>query len=321
MKTRVLVTGASGQIGSELVPLLKERYGDDQVLPTVFPPETAKNLPWHADILDAVDMAALTKALKDGAVNTVYHLGGILSAHGEEDPQLAWRVNIQGLKNVLDASRVLGISRVFWPSSIAVFGPDARKSMTPQSSALNPTTIYGLTKVTGELLCNYYFLKYGLDVRCLRYPGIVSSQTLPGGGTTDYAVGMFYAAVRGEPYSCFVSHETVLPMMYMPDALRAAIVIMEAEKERVPRHAGYNLAAISFSAGELADQIRTRIPGFEVSYTPDSRQRIADSWPSSIDDAEARQDWGWTHEFDLERMADDMLSRLRAKLVMPQKHG
>ncbi|HME18615.1 MAG TPA: NAD-dependent epimerase/dehydratase family protein [Nitrososphaerales archaeon] len=320
MKTRVLVTGASGQIGSELVPLLKKRYGDQQVLPTVFPPETARNLPWHADVLDAVDMSALTKALKEGEVDTVYHLGGILSAHGEQDPQLAWQVNVQGLKNVLDASRALGVSRVFWPSSIAVFGPDATKSLTPQSSALNPTTIYGLTKVTGELLCNYYFLKYGLDVRCLRYPGIVSSETLPGGGTTDYAVGMFYAAVKGEAYSCFVSRETVLPMMYMPDALRASVALMESDQKRVPRHAGYNLAAISFSAGELADQIGKRVPGFRVSYSPDSRQKIADSWPSSIDDSEARRDWGWKHEFDLDKMVDDMLLRLRAKLVPQQKH-
>lgn len=320
MKTRVLVTGASGQIGSELVPLLKEKYGDDHVFPTVFPPETARNLPWHADVLDAADMAALTSALKQAGINTVYHLGGILSAHGEQDPQLAWKVNVQGLKNVLDASRALGVSKVFWPSSIAVFGPDARKTMTPQGSALNPTTIYGLTKVTGELLCSYYFLKYGLDARCLRYPGIVSSETLPGGGTTDYAVGMFYAAVRREPYTCFVSRETVLPMMYMPDALRASVVLMEADPSNVPRHSGYNLAAISFSAGELADSIRRRVPGFTVSYSPDSRQKIADSWPQSIDDSEARRDWGWKHEFSLEKMVDDMLARLRARLAPPQKH-
>jgi len=321
LKTRVLVTGASGQIGSELVPLLKQRYGDGQVLPTVFPPETAKGLRWHADVLDAADMAALTRALKEGEVNTIYHLGGILSAHGEEEPQLAWKVNVQGLKNVLDASQALGISKVFWPSSIAVFGPDAPKSMTPEGSALNPTTIYGVTKVAGELLCNYYSLKYHLDVRCLRYPGIVSSQTLPGGGTTDYAVGMFYAAVKGEPYSCFVSRETVLPMMYMPDALRASVVLMEADSESVPRHAGYNLAAVSFSAGELANQISKRVPEFRVSYDPDSRQRIADSWPHSIDDAEARRDWGWRHEYDLDRMVDDMLLKLRAKVAQQREHG
>jgi len=321
LKTRVLVTGASGQIGSELVPLLKERYGASNVFPTVFPPETAKGLPWHADVLDAVDLNALTKVLKDTGTTAVYHLGGILSAHGEQDPQLAWRVNVQGLKNVLDAARSLGIARVFWPSSIAVFGPDAMKSMTPQGSALNPSTIYGITKVAGELLCSYYFLKYGLDARCIRYPGIVSSETLPGGGTTDYAVGMFYAAVRGEPYSCFVSRDTVLPMMYMPDALRAAIIIMEADPKRVPRHAGYNLAGISFSAGELAEQIRKRVPGFRISYSPDSRQKIADSWPSSIDDSEANRDWGWRHEFDLEKMVDEMLRRLRTKLALPQKDG
>jgi nucleoside-diphosphate-sugar epimerase len=321
MKTRVLVTGASGQIGSELVPLLKRKYGDRNVVPTAFPPETAQHLPWHADTLNVVDMGELSRALKDANVDTVYHLGGILSAHGEQDPQVAWQVNVQGLKNVLDASRVLGVQKVFWPSSIAVFGPDAPKSMTPQGTALNPTTMYGVTKVTGELLCSYYFTKYGLDARCIRYPGIVSSETLPGGGTTDYAVGMFYAAVKGEEYSCFVREETVLPMMYMPDALLAAVQLMEADPKRVPRHEGYNLAAISFSAGELADAIAKRVPGFKVDYEPDSRQGIADSWPQSIDDSEARRDWGWKHDFDLDRMVDDMLRRLRARLALPQKDG
>lgn len=321
MKSRALVTGASGQIGSELVPLLRERYGTDQVVATAFPPESAKSLRWHADVLDVVDLPVLTRALKDSAADTVYHLGGILSANGESNPELAWQVNVQGLKNVLDAARAVGVSRVFWPSSIAVFGPDAPRSRAPQSAALNPTTMYGLTKVTGELLCNYYFTKYGLDARCLRYPGIISSETLPGGGTTDYAVGMFYAALSGETYQCFVSRETVLPMMYMSDALRAAVQLMEADLKRVPRHTGYNLAAVSFSAGELEDAIRKRVPGFSVKYAPDSRQKIADSWPTSIDDSEARRDWGWKHEYDLGGMVDVMLSKLRAKERPGQKDG
>jgi nucleoside-diphosphate-sugar epimerase len=291
------------------------------VTATAFPPESTTNLLWHADVLDVLDYEALTQALKDSAANTVYHLGGILSASGERNPELAWRVNVQGLKNVLDASLAAGVSKVFWPSSIAVFGPDAPKLRAPQDAPLNPTTIYGVTKVTGELLCNYYFLKYGLDVRCLRYPGIISSETPPGGGTTDYAVGMFYAALKGETYTCFVSRETVLPMMYMSDALSAALKLMEADAGSVRRHLGYNLAAVSFSAGELENEIRARVPTFRVAYSPDSRQKIADSWPFSIDDSEARRDWAWSHEYDLNRMVDAMLSGLRSKVPRAQKDG
>lgn len=321
MKAKVLVTGASGQIGSALVPLLMARHGEKQVIPTSFPPETTRNLPWPTQVLDVVDLRSLTEVVKQNGVDIVYHLAGILSATGENDPQLAWRTNVQGLKNVLDVARASGVSRVFWPSSIAVFGPDAPKEWTPQGAACNPTTMYGVTKVTGELLCSYYSMKYGVDVRCVRYPGIISSETLPGGGTTDYAVAMYYAAVRGEKYDCFVAKGTVLPMMYMPDALRAAVGLMEADRSRVPRHSGYNLAAVSFSAGDLEGAIRKRIPGFRVSYTPDSRQKIADSWPCTIDDSEARRDWGWYHEFDLEKMTDDMLSKLRAKGTSTQKDG
>jgi nucleoside-diphosphate-sugar epimerase len=314
------VTGASGQIGSELVPFLKERYGSDQVFPTVFPPQSARGLRWHADVLDAVDLQAVTRAIKDYRADTIYHLGGILSANGEHDPQLAWQVNVQGLKNILDASLALGISRVFWPSSIAVFGPDAPHENTPQGAALNPTTIYGVTKVTGELLCNYYFIKYGLDVRCLRYPGIISSEAPPGGGTTDYAVAMFYSAIAGEPYVCFVRQETTLPMMFMVDALHACVQLMEAEPSDVSRHEGYNVAAVSFSASELERAISQRIPGFKVVYSPDSRQKIADSWPTSIDDSEARRDWGWRHRYDLGRIVDEMLLRLGSR-VPQQKDG
>jgi nucleoside-diphosphate-sugar epimerase len=310
MTTRALVTGASGQIGSELVPLLKERYGRDNVYPTAFPPQTLKGLRWHAEVLDVTDYQSVADAIKRNDINTVFHLGGILSANGEKDPQLAWQVNIGGLKNVLDASRVLGVSRVFWPSSIAVYGPDAKRTATPQSSPLNPTTMYGVTKVAGELLCSYYFQKYGLDVRCLRYPGIISSETPPGGGTTDYAVAMFYAAVAGETYVCFVSPQTTLPMMYMADALNACLLLMGATPESVRRHSGYNLAAVSFSAGDLAGAITRRVPGFRVEYAPDSRQKIADTWPVSIDDSEARKDWGWKHEYGLVKMVDEMLTRL-----------
>ncbi|MDG7027718.1 MAG: NAD-dependent epimerase/dehydratase family protein, partial [Nitrososphaerota archaeon] len=201
-------------------------------------------------------------------------------------------------------------------SSIGAFGPDAPRKDAPQNAPLNPTTIYGVTKVAGELLCNYYFVKYGLDVRCLRYPGLISNVTPPGGGTTDYAVEIFYEAIRKGSYSCFLREDTVLPMMYMPDALKATVLIMEADPSRVRRHLGYNLAAFSFSAGELAAEIRKRIPGFRVSYAPDSRQKIADSWPMSIDDSEARKDWGWSPGYDLQGMVSDMLTKLKARLAL-----
>jgi nucleoside-diphosphate-sugar epimerase len=224
-----------------------------------------------------------------------------------------------GLKNVLDASVRHGVRRVFWPSSIGVFGPDAPKVGAPQDTALNPTTMYGVTKVSGELLCEYYFLKHALDVRSVRYPGLISSEAKPGGGTTDYAVEIFYSALQSGRYTCFLSEGTVLPMMYMPDALHAAIELMEAASERVKLHRGYNISAMSFSAGELAAAIRKHLPDFRVAYSPDSRQAIADSWPRSIDDSVARKDWGWKEEHDLPSMVTDMLARLRDRLPVGEK--
>ncbi len=322
MKGRVLVTGSAGQIGSELVPLLRARLGREQVVAGVHHQGQAHNLgDGPQTLLDVTDRSAVEQTVKEHSVHTVYHLGAVLSAVGESNPELAWEVNMQGLKNVLDACVAAGVARVFWPSSIAVFGPDAPRVNTPQNAPLNPTTMYGVTKVAGELLCNYYFLKFGLDTRCLRYPGLISSKTSPSGGTTDYAVAIFYAALRGEPYACFVREDTVLPMMYMPDALRAAVQLMEAQPAKVQRHMGYNLAAMSFSAGELAAAIRKRIPGFRCSYSPDSRQAIADSWPMSIDDREARREWGWSHEFDLARLTDEMIADLGARLKGGQKSG
>jgi nucleoside-diphosphate-sugar epimerase len=317
---RVLVTGSAGQIGAELVPHLRSLYGKDNVVAAVHRSPGGSSLREGPVVtLDTGDAGAVASAIKENKVGVVYHLAALLSATGEKDPQLAWEVNMDGLRNVLEASRVGGVSRVFWPSSIGAFGPDAPRVNAPQSAPLNPTTIYGVTKVAGELLCNYYHVKYGLDVRCLRYPGLISNVTPPGGGTTDYAVEIFYEAIRKGSYVCFLREDTVLPMMYMPDALRATTLLMEAPDAKVPRHLGYNLAGVSFSAGELAAEISRTVPGFRVSYSPDSRQKIADSWPMSIDDKEARRDWGWKPDYDLKRMVSDMLLKLKARLTAEGK--
>jgi len=309
----VLVTGSAGQIGSELVPYLRSKYGNDNVVAAI---HRAAGIPalraGPVEVLDVANSNALTNLLKEYKIDTIYHLAALLSATAEGNPTLAWEVNMDGLRKVLEVARTNGVSRVFWPSSVAVFGPDAPRIKAPQGAPLNPTTMYGVTKVGGELLCNYYFLKFGLDVRSLRFPGLIGSEAPPGGGTTDYAVEIFYAALQKGEYSCFLREDTVLPMMYMPDALRAALRIMEAKI--VHRHLGYNLAAISFSAGELAAEIRKHIQGFNVKYSPDPRQKIADSWPMSIDDSEARRDWGWAHEYDLSSMTADMLSKLGPRL-------
>lgn len=313
MASKILVTGSAGQIGAELVPRLRSTYGKDNVVAGFHraqPPAAMAAGP--SEVLDISDPEALASLVREEGIGTIYHLAALLSATGEKDPQLAWKVNMDGLRNVLEVARSNGVSRVFWPSSIGVFGPDAPRESAPQNSPLNPTTIYGVTKVSGELLCNYYFLKYGLDVRCLRYPGLISSEAPPGGGTTDYAVEIFYEAIKKGSYTCFLREDTVLPMMYMPDALDATLSVMGAPS--IPRHLGYNLAAISFSAGEIAAEIRKHIPGFRVTYSPDPRQKIADSWPKSIDDREARKDWGWSHRYDLSRMTDDMLSKLGPRL-------
>lgn len=315
MAPKVLVTGSAGQIGAELVPKLRSLYGNESVVAAIHraagPPSLSDG---PVEVLDISDPASLARVVKENNVDTVYHLAALLSATGEKNPQLAWEVNMDGLRNVLDVSRTAGVSKVFWPSSIGAFGPDAPRTNAPQAAALNPTTMYGVTKVAGELLCNYYSIKYGLDVRCLRYPGLISSEAPPGGGTTDYAVEIFYAAIQKGTYTCFLREDTVLPMMYMPDALKATVTLMEAEPSRVPRHQGYNLAAISFSAGQLAAEIQKHLPDFKVAYSPDARQKIADSWPMSIDDSEARRDWGWSHEYDLPKMTADMLARLGPRL-------
>ncbi len=311
---KILVTGAAGQIGSELVPELRRRYGAENVVAafhrTPLPPAIRDSGP--SVRLDVTKRTSIEEAVTTHKIDTIYHLAAILSARGEEDPQQAWRVNTDGLYNVLEVAREHGVTRIFWPSSIAVFGPKTPRDPAPQDTVLSPTTMYGVTKVTGELLCDYYHRRYGMDIRCLRFPGIISAETMPGGGTTDYAVEIFYAAIRGEPYRCFVRPGTVLPMLYMPDCLNAILGIMEADAARL-RHRVYNIGGVSFSAAELAAEIKRHIPDFRVEYAPDFRQEIADSWPRSMDDTPAREDWGWSPSYDLSRMVEDMLQRLKGK--------
>lgn len=312
---KILVTGAVGQIGSELTPALRERHGAKNVVAAGHrtQPTEALRESGPYETVDVTNRASLERVVDHYAIDTIYHLAAILSAAGEQNPGLAWSVNIDGLHNVLEIARERRLKQVFVPSSIAAFGPDTPRDRTPQETILRPTTIYGVTKVAGELLGDYYARRYGLDVRGLRYPGIISSETPPGGGTTDYAVQIYYAAIETGRYTCFVREDTVLPMMYMPDCNKATIDLMEADPRRLRHHCDFNLAAMSFSAGELAAEIKKHIPQFVCEYRPDSRQAIADSWPRSIDDREAREEWGWKPTFDLESMTADMLEHLGAR--------
>lgn len=310
---KILITGANGQIGSELIVALRAKYGKDNVVGLdLREPSDEQKLGGPYECLDATDKAGLERIVGKYGIDTIFHLVGILSATGEKNPELAWKVNMESLKNVLDLARDKKL-KIFWPSSIAAFGPTTPRQHTPQRTVLEPTTIYGVTKVAGELLCQYYFMKYGVDVRSIRYPGLISWKTPPGGGTTDYAVAIYYDAVQHGKYEFFVNEKTVLPMMYMPDAIRGTIELMEAPSEKIKVRTSYNLAAISFSAEELAADVKNRMGGFTCTYVPDQRQKIADSWPQSIDDSAARQDWGWKHHYDLGRMSDDMLLNLKKK--------
>lgn len=313
MPPRVLVTGAAGQIGSELVAVLRAKYGLGNVLATDKAVARSQVSPGSNEQLDVMHLSSVDRVIRTHHIDTVYHLAAVLSAAGEANPDLAWDVNMAGLKNILDASSRHGVGRIFWPSSIGVFGPDAPKDRAPQDGPLNPATMYGVTKVAGELLCDYYSRRHGLDVRSVRYPGLISSEAKPGGGTTDYAVEIFYSALQSGRFTCFLSPKTALPMMYMPDALRATIEVMEAGPGRVRRHTAYNIAAMTFTPEELVAEISRHIPDLQVTYTPDSRQAIADGWPRSIDDSRAREDWGWKAKYDLRSMTSDMLSRLSRK--------
>ena len=312
---RILVTGACGQIGSELTMALRERYGNDNVVAAGHktPPSSTLRDSGPFVSMEVTRRETVEEVVDRYKIDTLYHMAAILSATGEKNPHLAWDVNMNGLYNVLEVARERHMARVFCPSSIAAFGPETPRDHTPQETVLRPTTMYGVTKVAGELLCNYYFKRFGLDVRGVRYPGIISSETLPGGGTTDYAVAIFYEALKHKRYTCFVREDTVLPMMHMPDCIRATIMLMEADLSRLKHHADFNLAGLSFSAGELAAEIKQHIPEFVCEYEPDFRQAIADSWPRTIDDSAAREEWGWQPQYDLPAMVKEMLEKLGKK--------
>lgn len=310
---KILVSGAAGQIGSELVPTLREKYGEQNVI-ALYHKNVPKNAGKHV-IGDANDKQFLEKLIKENKIDTIYHLVGILSAKGEQNPDLAYKVNMESLKNILDIAKELKTSgkeiKIFWPSSIAAFGPTTPRDKTPQRTVLEPSTMYGVTKVAGELLVNYYFKKFGIDVRSLRYPGVISWKTPPGGGTTDYAVEIFYGAIKDKKYTSFLKAGTYLPMMYMDDAIKATIDLMEADGSKLSVRTSYNITAVSFAPEEIAAEIKKHIPEFKIDYNADFRQSIADSWPKSIDDSVARKDWNWKHKFGLSEMVADMIKNLR----------
>ena len=313
---RFMVTGAAGQIGSELTLALRQRYGGENVLATDIKtqinPKLLDSGPFEC--VNVVDRETIEQAVRKHKVDTIYHMSAILSASGETRPHLAWNVNLNGTFNVLETAREFRMVRVFCPSSIAAFGPETPRHNTPNDTILKPKTMYGLTKVAGELLGDYYVLRYGLDVRGCRYPGIISYETQPGGGTTDYAVAIFFEAVKNKTYRCFLREDTRLPMMYMPDCLKATLDLMEADFSRLKHHCDFNVGAMSFSTGELAAEIKKHMPEFTITYEPDFRQAIADSWPESVDDSAAREEWGWSPGYDLTKMTEDMLAVLRKRL-------
>ncbi|MDD5689007.1 MAG: L-threonine 3-dehydrogenase [Caldisericia bacterium] len=314
---RILVTGSVGQIGSELTPALRDRYGSDNVIAGGHRTKPSKELleggPF--EIVDCGDLNQLTEVIKKYNIGTVYHLAAILSAVGEKNPQLAWSVNINGLYNVLEVAREFNLA-VFVPSSIAAFGPSTPKIKTPQDTIQRPTTIYGVTKVSGELLCDYYFKRFGIDTRGVRYPGIISYVTPPGGGTTDYAVEIFYEAIQNKHYTCPLKKGTSLDMMYMPDAIKAAINLMEANPDKLIHRNAFNVTAMQLKPEILEESIKKYIPEFRMDYEIDPlKQGIADSWPDSMDDSCAREEWGWKPDYNLESMTKDMLDKLSIKLL------
>ncbi|MDI9597074.1 MAG: NAD-dependent epimerase/dehydratase family protein [Atribacterota bacterium] len=312
----ILVIGATGQIGSELTMALRQKYGDSRVIAGGHSKSPSAILRDSGPfvIADCLDSQGITDIIKKYKIDTIYHLAALLSATAEQKPDLAWQVNLQGLINILNISRIYKCA-VFFPSSIGVFGPSTPKVNTPQDTVQRPSTMYGITKLTGELLCDYYFKRYELDVRGVRFPGLISYETLPGGGTTDYAVEIFYEAISQKHYTCPLKEKTYLDMMYMPDAIKASIQIMETDSSRLIHRNGYNVTAMSFCPKDLVEEIKNWIPDFTIDYEIDPlKQSIADSWPDSMDDSAARNEWDWSPEYDLAKMTEDMIKQLKEKI-------
>lgn len=312
----ILVIGAAGQIGSELVIELRKAYGSEHVFATDIkqpPRDIMEGGPFQ--ILDVMDDKQLIHFIIRHKINQIYHLAAVLSGNAEKLPTQAWKINMDSLMNILEVAKMVEeVKKVFWPSSIAVFGPSTPRMNTPQLAVMEPITVYGISKLAGEQWCDYYFNKFGVDVRSLRYPGLVSYKTEAGGGTTDYAVEIFYAAIRNGKYDCFLGADTALPMLFMPDAIRATIQLMEADRSRLTIHSSYNIGGMSITPARLHQEIRKYIPGFSIRYHPDFRQAIADSWPHSVDDSIARVDWGFEQTYNLEGMTEIMLTEIRKKL-------
>lgn len=308
---KILVTGAAGQLGSELTQSLSDIYGPDAVIASDLNPAQREKFDYcRFETLDVMDRDKMERLMKQENVKQVYHLAAILSAVGEKNPLLAWQINMDSLLHILELAKDLKMNKIYWPSSIAVFGPSSPRHHTPQHCMMDPDTVYGISKLAGERWCNYYHQKHQVDVRSLRYPGLIGYKTLPGGGTTDYAVEIYHKAVAEEDFTCFLKADTYLPMMYMPDAVKATIDLMDAPKEKIKVRSSYNLGGISFSPQEIYESIKEHFPAFQISYQPDFRQQIAESWPDSIDDSAAREDWGWQHQYDLKEMTQDILSHL-----------
>lgn len=312
MASKILIIGACGQIGSELTYKLREIYGNTNVIAADINYNNLEVVNSGLfEIVDAEDYASIKVCVEKHNIDTVYLMAAMLSATGEKYPMKAWDLNMTSLFHVLNLAKAKFIKKVFWPSSIAVFGPTTPKDHTPQYTIMEPSTVYGITKQVGERWCEYYFEKYGVDVRSVRYPGIISWKTLPGGGTTDYAVEIYHKALSDGAYDCFLSEDTALPMMFMDDAINATVQLMQADEKRLTIRSSYNLSAISFTPKEIATSIKQHIKDFNMTYTPDFRQQIADSWPKSIDDSYAKKDWDWNYTFDLERMTKEMLTQLQ----------
>lgn len=306
---KILITGANGQLGRVLTEELRKKYGRDAVLVSDIQKITEDQAPF--EFLDILNTTRLKEIIGDYKITEIYHLAAILSAGGEYNPLKTWNINLNGLISILELAKEFSLEKVFFPSTIAVFGKTTPRVDTPQDVPLLPTTVYGISKTTGELLCNYYHRRYGVDVRSIRYPGIISYQSIPSGGTTDYAVEIFHAAIKGENYTCFLKADTRLPMMYIDDAIRGTIEMMEADSQKINIRYGYNLSAMSFTPEEIYNQILSYYPDFKISYEPDFRQEIASSWTESIDDSQARKDWGWKEEYDLASMTSIMINELR----------